>query len=56
MRLMILFTLEILVILVNMANIVREGVKNKKSIFLGLFLNCGWVWFKSPKLFSENTH
>ena len=57
MRLMILFTLEILVILVNMANIVREGVKNKnKSIFQDFVLNCGWVWVKSTKIFSDNTH
>ena len=51
MRLVILFTLYILVILVNMADIVRESVKKMDFV-----LNCGWVWVKSPKLFSENTH
>lgn len=27
-----------------------------KVFFQDFVLNCGWVWVKSPKLFSENTH
>ena len=34
----------------------NKGRGKKTVIFRTFLLNCGWVWVKSPKLFSEKNN